>query len=274
MRARPALRLATADAFEPLRKQIEGFVDSLPDDSGRRLVRKREDLENIVQTVNEIKVGLHLSSLECKLEYEKQIDGLTPDWFVDDFEDIGTALVEVFTKQQSDEQMLGEEHIEDLRQRLRTIPIGAVLPLHLYLAAPKIHWSNSLVDLLVLEIEKWIGTSPQIGTKICVEGIEIELWRYSDGLKHVEIIAQSDAFWVDSFPAKRMIEEKHNKYANICADRKLPLIVACAPNFSTALDGYHFEEIAPELFSGLQYLQGIWALLHDGMVKLPRPAQL
>lgn len=67
MLARPAFRLATEAGWQELRDEIDSFFDILSPKSQAKLRRKRKDLENISQTVNEIKVGKYLHSLGTQL---------------------------------------------------------------------------------------------------------------------------------------------------------------------------------------------------------------
>jgi hypothetical protein len=270
-RARPAFRLATQEGWLPLREQINGFVDSLSLGSRTRLRRRRFDLENIGQTVNEIKVGMHLSSLGWKIEYEKSFDGLSPDWYVEESNGDGPLFVEVFTKRESDTEALAGEYIEDLRQGLRSLAIGAVISLRLYLAYDKIVWSDTLVNRILSEIKTWLSNRPPAKSILKIDRIEIELWDYSDHLKHVEFVATSNAFWVDPYPVRRMVEEKHRKYSDLCVKHKTSLIAACAASFSTAIDRHHFEEMAPTLFSSLPNLHSIWGFLFDEVLKIENP---
>src|SRR5215204_1112418 len=80
--ARPAFRLATYPEWAFLRDTIDELFKNLPPNSQIRLRKKRNDFENISQTINEIKVGFYLINEGYKIEHEKKIDNLTPDWFV------------------------------------------------------------------------------------------------------------------------------------------------------------------------------------------------
>lgn len=122
--ARPAFRLATYPKWQPLRDSINEIFKDLPADSQSRLRKKRNDFENISQTVNEIKVGFYLIKEGYKIQHEKKIDNLTPDWFATT-KDNKDLIVEVFTKTSSDKDKIENEYLTDLRTLSKNIPVGA-----------------------------------------------------------------------------------------------------------------------------------------------------
>ena len=264
--ARPAFRLCTQPGWKTLRDEIDRFFARLDDSPQTRLRRKRNDLENISQTVNEMKVGMHLLAEGYAIEYEKPIGGLTPDWCVTKPEG-GSFVVEVLSKRDSDEKNLEQEFLSDLRDLCKNMDVGVVLAFRLFMKSTPIEWSDQLVNEIAKELSVWLKTRPLPRALIEIQGVEVELVRYSEKLKHVELLPFTGAFWVNSFPLGQRISEKAVKYEALCLKYSFPFVTACCTSFSTAIEEDEFAEICPGLFSSNHCLTSVWAFI-EGKVRV------
>jgi len=267
-RGRAALRLATLPKWQPLRDSIDSLCSNLPLDSQRKLKSKRKDLENIWQTTNEIKVGLHLVGLDYEIEHEKKFGLKTPDWFVESKNGTLSFIVEVFTKTSSDASKLENEYLNDLLELSKNIPIGAALMIK---PRPKnsIEWSDEFVRRVAGGIEDWLKSAPPPNSSVSIHGLEFELIKYSEKFNYVYYAIGYGAFVVNSIPVKESIEEKVERYREVCNQNELPLVVACLPDFSTAIEKEEFEEIClhGDLFQANPELSSVWAFI-DGSVEV------
>lgn len=271
--ARPAFRLATYPKWQSLRDSINEIFKDLPADSQSRLRRKRNDFENITQTVNEIRVGFYLINEGYKAEHEKKIDNLTPDWSATT-KDKKNFIVEVFTKTISDKDKIENEYLTDLRTSSKNIPIGACLCIKPRAKNKEIVWSDDLITKVVFELEGWLKSTPSLHSKKEIQGMEFELWAYSENFNYVYYVISNDAFAVNPIPVKDIIEDKVEKYRDICNKNNLPLVVACLPSFSTAIGKEEFEDFCDDLFNNHPNLSSIWAFIDNKVEIFDNPKAL
>lgn len=271
--ARPAFRLATHPKWQFLRNFIDGLFKNLPIDSQSKLRKKRNDFENISQTVNEIRVGFYLISAGYKIEHEKKIDNLTPDWFVT-AKDNKNFIVEVFTKTVSDKNKIEDEYLTDIRTLSKNIPIGVWLCIKPRARNKEIAWSDDLIVKIVSDLEDWLKSTPPLRSKKEIEELEFELWAYSEKINYVCYAITNNAFVVNPIPVKNNIESKVEKYKDICNKNNLPLVVACLPSFSTAIGKEEFEYICDDLFNNYPNLSSIWAFIDNEVEIFNNPKAL
>ena len=271
--ARPALRLATSPKWQSLRDSINDIFNNLPVDSQSRLRKKRNDFENISQTVNEIRVGFYLINKGYKVEHEKKIDNLTPDWSAAT-KDNKNFIVEVFTKTISDKDKIENEYLTDLRTLSKNILIGACLCVKPRAKNKEIVWSDDLIIKVVSELEGWLKSTPSLHSKKEIQEIEFKLWAYSEKFNYVYYVITNDAFAVNPIPIKDIIEDKVEKYRDICNKNNLPLVVACLPSFSTAIGKEEFEDICDDLFNNHPNLSSIWAFIDNEIEIFDNPKAL
>lgn len=82
--------------FKSVRDHIEIVVALLPLKQQRVLVQRLRSKDNFQTTYNEVIVGYLLSRMGFQIEYEKEIDGRTPDWYLND-NDGNVFVVEVIS---------------------------------------------------------------------------------------------------------------------------------------------------------------------------------
>jgi hypothetical protein len=268
-RARPALRLAILPEWAPLRDSINSLCSNLPLDSQKKLRAKRNDLQNIWQTTNEIKVGAHLVDLNYEIEHEKKFGARTPDWFVKHKDGSRSFIIEVFTKTLSDESKLENEYLTDLSDLSKNIPIGAVLIIKPRPKNNPLAWSDEFVRTVVGDLGEWLKSNPQPGSSVNINGLEFTLVNYSEKFNYVHYAVSYEAFVVNTISVKNSIEEKVERYRKVCNENQLPLVIACLPDFSTAIEKEEFEEIClhGNLFQGNPELSSVWAFI-DGSVEI------
>lgn len=271
--ARPAFRLATHPKGQSLRTSIDEFFENLPQNSQSRLRKKRNDFENISQVVNEIKVGIYLTKEGYKIEHEKKIDSLTPDWFVTT-KNNKNFIVEVFTKTVRDNDKIENEYLTDIITLSKNISIGAGLCIRPQKNNKNIKWSNDLIRKIIFELEQWLKSSPSPNETIEIEEVEFELLNYSKKFNYVYYLITNEAFFVNSLPVKKLIENKVEKYRDICNKNNLPLVVACLPSFTTGIEKEEFEEICDDLFKNHPNLNSVWAFIEKEVEIFNNPKAL
>jgi hypothetical protein len=269
---RAAFRLATLPDWQELRDSIDNLYSKLPPDSQKKLGKKRNDLQNIWQSVNEIKVGNYLLECGYPIEHEKKFDNLTPDWFVGGN---NSFFVEVFTRTSSDREKLENEYFADLKALSKqNTTTGACVLVKSKKDDKNFIWSDELVQDLVISLEKWLKPRPVQHDILTAHGVEFELLAYSEKFSYVYYAIGSDAFFVDPTPIKNSLMSKVEKYKGICNKYKCPLVIACLPDFATAIDREDLEGCCRDLFEKYPNLSAVWGFIDKEVVVLENPYAL
>jgi len=103
--------------------ELEKFVADLPKESQEKIEPMLKG-RNRNSTYHELIVGNMIKRLGYQLEYEKQIGGKTPDWYVHPMDEIPAFIVEVFTDNISADMASRLQQKYDLSYRLGQISIG------------------------------------------------------------------------------------------------------------------------------------------------------
>lgn len=183
-----------------------------------------------------------------------------------------TLLVEVFSRKESDDYRLQVEYVEDLRERVKGIPIGSLLDIRISPSGSSLLWNDGTVNTLFERIKEWLAKCPFPNQRIEIDGVEVFLVGYSESLRHVEISTGPFPFTVDSGPVYRSIEEKLLKYESICRQHRMRFVVACCPGFSTAIGRNEIAEICPDLFAKYERLFSVWAFINEGVEVFNNPS--
>ena len=97
----PAYFIATDAELRPTREEIEQWVQDLPPHSQKILIPRLQSSENFRQTYHELVVGGLLKERGLRIEYERDIDGKTPDWYVSTNDGAQSLIVDGLTKRHS-----------------------------------------------------------------------------------------------------------------------------------------------------------------------------
>jgi len=74
--------IALSDACQHKREEIEEMLSRLSANDREQITSRLMNDKEFESTYNELVVGFWLNSLGYHVEYEKNIQGLTPDWYV------------------------------------------------------------------------------------------------------------------------------------------------------------------------------------------------
>jgi hypothetical protein len=110
--------VAVDERYQALRTEIESWVSHLSMAAREKVIPKLRSSENFQQTYNELAVGHTLRRLGYELEYEKPVDGLTPDWFVHPRDRSPAFIVEAFTSNPPQDRVANLRKLSHLCGRL------------------------------------------------------------------------------------------------------------------------------------------------------------
>ena len=247
--------IAVDEEYQDLRTEIESWVGHLPIAAKDKVIPKLHSSENFQQTYNELAVGHTIRQLGFKPEYEKPIDGFTPDWFVHPRDGAPAFVVEAFTSNPPQGRVANLRRLNHLLGRLYEIPVGVALSVR----------ANEVSEIpdqreskkIKKAVERWLmAGSPAIGDRAKFGGFTFEVIHKNANYKHVFSMVpagllKTNTFWVDGNLLKQGIEEKVNKYSFL-GRAGTPLTVGVVADFYTGLgrddlDGALFGDEAVQL---------------------------
>jgi hypothetical protein len=224
-------QFGTSDYSRRSRETLERWVDALPPEKRKKVIKSLRSETNFDQTFNELAVGASLRALGHNIEYEPCIAGLTPDWLVIAVE--GRFILEVLTSNPSVKRKKCDEGWDRVRRHLETIPGKwnlSVQPPH----PTPVPGEEQLVyapdakaqKLLVRQVRAWLETHPAPGEEIVVDDVTIVVVDDIPQAEHVGCGVSLTPFWVDPVPLSNAIEEKASKYRRIVEAERLPFVVS------------------------------------------------
>lgn len=242
---RPPLRVVATDPkLQPMRDQIESWVKNLSEEQQKKVIQNLRSTENFLHTYHELVVGSLLKDFEFLPEYEKDLNGQTPDWYVSTEENDPPFIVEVFTSNVSDTQRGDELQTRDLQGRLRQIPLD--FGLHISLNDEIVELTPRLNKKIANDIRKWlIQNNPSVEVELNLEELTAKVISRDRGYTGVQYAGFSKGFGVNPKPLRKNIEDKVAKYKMLIASIKMPLVIAVVADFLT---GFGSDELKDVLF--------------------------
>jgi hypothetical protein len=227
---------------ENLRLEIEDWVRDLPKAAKDKVIPRLRSPDNLQQAYNELAVGHTLNQLGYEPEYERQIAGITPDWYIASRGDVPAFIVEVFTANPPEDRIAELKKWDYLYGRLRQIPIGVVLGIRTHPASTAPDQRGSKV--ITSALEQWlISEKPEVGDHVSLNGIKFEVLSIGANYEHVLCFGgggSANTFWVDTSSLRDNIRQKVKKYS-VLGEQGIPLVVAVVANFYTGLGLEDFE---------------------------------
>jgi hypothetical protein len=234
--ARPTLyAFWTSDEDRPRREIIERWVDLLPPASRQRLIPRLRTPEQFEQACNELAVGDSLRRIGHAVEYEVEIDGLTPDWVVHPRGAGPAFILEVLSSRPPEERERHDEGWDVLRRRLESLPSNAFLyiqpPFYAGGDKPVAPPSGTRQKQIARYVEQWLGSGPVPGEGYEIDGIVIRFVGRNPDRAGVACGLACLPYWVDGNPLRDAVKEKAEKYRKVSESARLPLVVCVIPDF-------------------------------------------
>jgi hypothetical protein len=264
---RPAYCVAMKDRFRPMRESIEVWVADQPEDSQAKLIKKLQSLKDknsFLHTYHELVVGSLLKGSGLQTEYEKNVNGKTPDWYVAIKDPPHHFIVDVFTKNISDSKVRWDAWRTDLDERLRLIPLHVCIELSSTQRTEPPAFDRN--EEIASRIKVWLEQKrPDIGDRLQLEDFIFEVSECDSPFRGVWLEG-NDFFCVSPVPIKLKILEKIECYENLIASNSIPLVVAVVAGPGTLYEteelktAIHGRDKKDGLFACSPLLSGvIWA---------------
>jgi hypothetical protein len=212
--------IVVSDKCQYLRDEIEAMVAVFSEDERAKVIPRLQAKDNFIQTYDELIVGNLLRKLSYKVEYDKKIEDITPDWYVHAKGEIPNFIVEVFTTGFLGNHSQEYRAANNLEERLRQIPIGVTLKIEI---DDHGNLSQGRNKQITEEIKRWLTQeAPLIGNQYSGDGFDCEISNYNSNSLTAKpyIVPKFDL--VDTKRLIKNIKEKNQKYK----DLKMPLVVS------------------------------------------------
>jgi len=239
---RPNLyRLATWPHLQPFRRQIQEWVEELPESPRIPLLVKRLQSRNqFYEAYHELAVGSVLCEMGYTIRYEMPIsDGtgeITPDWSVMAEDASVSFVIEVFTANPSDDQRSRTDRRHWFLGRLRAIPYNIFL---LIRELPECDPPDKpAAEGIAVQIERWLSQGQLcVGMEMILGKIWFTIERVDCACDHLQYLCcPPPMLYVDLPRLKRKIGTKVAKYRSVLENRHVPLVVAVVPSDGVTLD--------------------------------------
>jgi len=226
--------LAVEDYNQGIRLRIEEWVAALPAPVHHNLIQRLRSPKNFIHTYHELVVGDLLRRKGFDLEYEKEKDGLTPDWFVRAKGGIPAFVLEVFTSDLSLNRSSEQKQIRQLRSRLEEIPVGVAL--HVRSERLNVSVDDRRCKDISDRVRRWLmENEPSEGAQLELDEFTFHVARVNKQYPNVQPIGPSTAFAVNRESLRKNLHAKIKKYRKVVKDRALPLVIGVIADFGTGL---------------------------------------
>lgn len=240
----PPQLVALSEKYDSLRTNIGIWVGRMRTCEQQKVIPRLRSASNFRPVLNELMLGSKLMDLGYHLAYERELDeGMTPDWYVFGRDAVPPFIVEFYTRNIPEVQEKQERFLEDLRSRLKKIPVGVVLSLELEDHTMILDYRlNKTITKKVRErLSRSVEPAPA-GERLVESGVACRICDCDVQLDCVESIISFEAFWVDTIGMKERIQDKINKYGKHVLEAHVPFVIAVAADYRTALQLENFED--------------------------------
>lgn len=234
--------VAVSEQNEQLRLEIEESVAALPPSAQKGVVTRLRSPSNFTHTYHELVVGRLLRQLGYAVEYEVNVGGRTPDWYVNARGEIPAFVLEVFTANVSDERAAEMRAVKTLWGWLREIPITGVA-IYVEITERKITCDDKRGKRIARAVRQWLKNTPPIGSRLDFDEFTFEVIYYNPSYTSLQIAGPGSGFMVNKEPVRINFREKIRKYRRILADKNLPLVVGVVADFMTGVRFDSFLEV-------------------------------
>jgi hypothetical protein len=261
--------VATEQSLQTMRDEIEKWVAKLPENSRTKTISNLRAEPNFRETYNELAIGYLLGDLGLQTEYEKEIAGQTPDWYVSSQDNSAPFIVEVFTANVPESISSQNRQLNDLQARLQEIQQDIGLDIRFSQRQVKLDPRRN--KAIATKVRNWlVHDNPQVGAVLNLEEFTFQILCRDRGYSKLQFCGFGRGFWVNPNPLGESIEKKVRKYKALVNSNNLPLVVAVVADFHTAygsddLEGILFGKSTTGLFAEKPLLSSaIWASKSQG----------
>lgn len=210
--------------YQDLRDEIEAMVSVLSQDEQKNIIPRLRAKDNFRQTYGELVVGNLLRKLYYDVEYDKRIEGISPDWTVGAIREIPNFIVEVFSTDFSPN--LDKEHkaVKNLEERLYQIPLGVTLEIEVDDHRSLNQERNKQI---ARDVKEWLTQeAPFIGRQYSGDGFNCEIRNYNSNSLSLQPYILPNFHLIDTNRLVENIKNKTERYKML----GIPLVVSVVTN--------------------------------------------
>jgi hypothetical protein len=227
----------TSDECRRSRDLIEQWVDLLPLRNRQQFIPRLRTSEQFEQTYNELAVGDSLRRMGHSVEYEVELQGLTPDWLVRPARTGPEFIVEVVSSKPPEERSRCDDGWDALRCRFEALSDNSFLCIEPPfgdvddepVAPPVMERQKQIVR----DVQKWLETGPLEGDQYTIGGIIIHFAERHPDLEHIVCSISCVPFCVDAAPLKESVRKKARTYRKVVQGLRIPFVVCVIPDFDS-----------------------------------------
>ncbi len=234
-RQRPSFwHVATADDRDEQRVWINGATAALPEPGRSKMMRHLRDDRRFLGVYSELAVAAILQSAGMVPEYEPNLGGGTPDFYVPL---VGgrPLIVEAHTRFRADEVRREALRWEELRDRVAEIgaPFGVGLERSGDRSRPP---SSGAAKQIARQLRRWLLlSSTRVGDVTDAAGYRFRVVGEVVGVR-AQFLAPLGGGWIDSNAVADVIREKLSKYKRVADELDAVLLIVLAAESLAPLD--------------------------------------
>ena len=235
----------TSDECQPYRDRVEEWVESLVSPKRRKgIIQRLRSPRFFHDAYNELGVGDSLRRLGYSVEYEADIQGLTPDWFVHGGQSRSRFIVEVLTSNPPENRERCDAGWDRLAKRLEELPGDALVmleprvePLDDDPAPPPTEEQQKEV---VRKVRDWLEADHHEYEELETEQCVVIFFDRTKPRRHVSCSVGGVPFIIDAAPLRKAVIEKARKYQDVVQTLTIPFVVCIVPVWES---GREFNEL-------------------------------
>jgi hypothetical protein len=225
--------LSTHPMRERQRRWVNLTLANLDPHGAASLLRNLQTQGRFLQSYNEIAVAAILQTAGLKLEYERDIEGKTPDLVALDA-DRPTHIIEVLNRKRSKPVDASDGRWQELSYRFARIEQSWRLRVARLSGDRGGPYPDAAIHL-VRETKKWLNSSPiAVGDGWTIGDYTFLVIAKSPGTQ-LELLTPVEEVWINSDTLAEDIQEKVSRYARIAEQLNVPLVVVVGADDALAV---------------------------------------
>ncbi|WP_405890252.1 hypothetical protein OG427_17850 [Streptomyces sp. NBC_00133] len=241
--------IAVLDEYATWRDWLDQQLDMLPDATADTLAKKLWFDQHFWPVVIELAVGAGLRSAGLRVVYDREWDGLTPDWTVVCESGEPLCLVEVLCDSPPQGTFGQLRGWYGLVERIKQIPVSVVLALEPTggpIPAPEPRTAKRIAQ----DLRRWL-MQPLMISRFTTQGYTFLVQAKRSGgleaspfgLRAYFAAPSSMAGVVSARQVANRVEEKVRKYRHLSEKFGVPLVVGASAHRFTGIEARHLDDL-------------------------------
>jgi len=213
--------------------------------SNREAIRRKmqsknsRDYLNLLAVIDELRIGALLSEIESA-EYDFNINGKTPDWFVPNT----NTIVEVRGTNQIEKDLIRDRFESILKDNIQKIK-GSFFVSIKYDSNEDVSFFSSFEhDDFMLKFSVWFSINYSYGNNFDYKGVQITILEEDNELEYLEVgMGNLNFINIDARKLKNIFDEKLKNYKELISKEKKEFIIAIVSDVRNGLRGIDMQNL-------------------------------